>query len=100
MGTRLSPWTIAPAVAAMAVFTILLVRLVVTAQRRRATTGDAGMLGQRGLARTAIDPVEGGWVEVQGERWKARAAEPVAEGARVRVVAVDGMTLDVRKEEP
>lgn len=97
---RISLWTIAPAVVGMAVFTIVLVRLVLAAQRRRATTGDAGMVGLAGVALTGIDPGGTGWVEVQGERWKARAEEPIAEGAPVVVVALEGMTLSVRKGEP
>jgi len=35
---------------------------------------------------------EDGWVRVQGERWRATGAEP---GQRVRVIAVDGLTLVV-----
>jgi membrane-bound serine protease (ClpP class) len=97
---RLSAWTLWPAVAAMALFTMLLVRLVVSAQRRSATTGDAGMIGLAGIARTAIVADGAGWVEVQGERWRATSREPLGEGERVRVAGVSGLTLEVRKGEP
>ena len=33
-----------------------------------------------------------------GEIWQATAAEPIPEGARVRVTGVDGLTLVVRKD--
>jgi membrane-bound serine protease (ClpP class) len=94
---RVSPWTIWPAVAAMAIFTTLLLRLVVSAQRRRATTGGAGMLGQTGTARTALESEGQGWVEVQGELWRAVSEAPIAEGARIRVEGVEGLRLRVRK---
>jgi membrane-bound ClpP family serine protease len=35
---------------------------------------------------------------VAGERWRATADGPVAAGERVRVVAVEGLALRVRKE--
>jgi membrane-bound serine protease (ClpP class) len=81
---------------AVAVWAMLLVRLVVAAQRRRPSTGVAGMVGQTGTADTALEPE--GWVRVLGERWRAIADVTVAPGERVRVAAVDGLTLRVRKE--
>ncbi len=81
---------------AVAVWATLLVRLVVAAQRRRPTTGVSGMVGQAGTADTALEPE--GWVRVFGERWRAIADVSVAPGESVRVTAVDGLTLRVRKE--
>jgi membrane-bound serine protease (ClpP class) len=92
---RPSPWRLFPAAAAMAAGTILLLRLVIQAQRQRATTGAEGMVGLGGTAETALEPE--GWVLVQGERWRARAEEPLGPGARVKVVAVEGLRLGVRK---
>jgi membrane-bound serine protease (ClpP class) len=92
---RPSPWRLLPAAGAMAAGTILLLRLVIQAQRQQATTGAEGMVGQGGTAETALDPE--GWVLVQGERWRARAEEPLGPGARVHVVAVEGLRLGVRK---
>ncbi len=92
---RPSPWKLLPAAAAMAAGTILLLRLVIQAQRQRATTGAEGMIGLGGTAETALEPE--GWVLVQGERWRARAEEPLGPGARVKVVAVEGLRLGVRK---
>jgi membrane-bound serine protease (ClpP class) len=92
---RPSPWKLLPAAAAMAAGTILLLRLVIQAQRQQATTGAEGMVGLGGTTETSLDPE--GWVLVQGERWRARAEEPLGPGARVRVVAVEGLRLGVRK---
>lgn len=40
------------------------------------------------------------WVEVDGERWRARSAAPLAPGSRVRIDRVDGLTLDVTPAPP
>jgi membrane-bound serine protease (ClpP class) len=92
---RVSLETLLPAVLLMAAWTIFLVRLVVIAQRRRATTGNAGMVGLRGEARTELAP--GGWIVVSGEVWKAVANEVVEAGSPVTVESVEGLTLRVRK---
>jgi membrane-bound serine protease (ClpP class) len=87
--------TLLPSALFMAAGTVALVRLVVQAQRRRATTGVAGMLGEIGVAATPLSPL--GWVLVHGERWKALADAPVEPGEKVTVTAVEGLTLQVRK---
>jgi membrane-bound serine protease (ClpP class) len=92
---RIDLWTLIPIVLVFAAFTIALVRLVVQAQLRRATTGMDGLVGRPGEAWTDLDPE--GWVIVQGERWKARAEERVAKGDPIEVVSGDGLRLRVRK---
>jgi membrane-bound serine protease (ClpP class) len=88
--------TLLPAVAVMAIWSITLVRLVSEAQSRAPVTGVAGMLGQEGVADTELAPQ--GFVRVMGERWNAVAVDgPVPAGDRVRVEAVSGLTLKVRK---
>src|SRR3989449_7351605 len=73
-----------------------LVRLAVASQRLRPVTGVAAMIGEPGHALTAIEPGRGGRVMTHGEIWTAIASEPIAEGARIRVTGVDGLTLTVR----
>jgi membrane-bound serine protease (ClpP class) len=92
---RVDPWTLLPVILVFAAFTIALVRLVLQAQRRTAQTGREGLVAQRGQAETGLEPE--GWVVVQGERWRARSAEPVAAGETVVVEAVEGLLLRVRK---
>jgi membrane-bound serine protease (ClpP class) len=92
---RVDPWTLAPFILAFAAFTIALVRLVIHAQRRRAQTGTEGLVGQRGRVESEVSPE--GWVIVQGERWRARAGEPIAAGEAVEVLSVEGLLLRVRK---
>lgn len=93
---QVSPWTLVPVVLVFAAFTLTLVRLVVQAQLRRPATGMEGLVGKAGQATTALDPE--GWVKVQGERWRARAEEPVGEGDAIEVVSGDGLLLRVKKE--
>jgi len=90
------PWTtLAPAAIGTAAGTIVLLRLVLKAQQRRASTGREGMLDRRGVAEGELDPE--GWVRVAGERWRAVADGRVAAGEPVVVTAVEGLTLRVRK---
>jgi membrane-bound serine protease (ClpP class) len=92
---RVNPWKLLPVVVFMAAFTVLLVRMVVEAQKRKATTGAEGLVGRSGVAATALEPE--GWVLVQGERWRAQADDRLDPGARVEVVGMDGLRLRVRK---
>jgi membrane-bound serine protease (ClpP class) len=63
------------------------------------TIGREWMIGSMGAAVGDIDP--DGVVLVEGSRWRARTnrATPVKNGDRVRVVAIDGVTLEVEPEE-
>jgi len=75
-------------------------RKVIAAHRDpHVRTGSEEMVGSNGEARTPIDP--DGRVFLGGAIWSARLAagsEPVRAGDRVRVEAVDGLTLVVRPE--
>lgn len=64
-------------------------------------TGTEEMIGASGEARSAIAPE--GQVFMAGTIWSARLADaeaPVGLGDRVKVEAVDGLTLVVRPESP
>lgn len=75
-------------------------RKVVSAQRdERVRGGTEEMIGELAEARSTIAPE--GQVFMRGTLWGARLASgggPVALGDRVRVEAVDGLTLVVRPE--
>ncbi len=62
------------------------------------TVGRDWMVGELGEADGPIDP--DGVVTIRGARWAARTnrATPLAAGARARVVAIDGTTLEVEPE--
>jgi len=73
--------------------TVFLLSLVVAAKRRKAVTGEAGMIGLLGVAQTDLDPA--GEIIVHGELWKARTSGRIPQGARVRVREIEGLTLVV-----
>jgi membrane-bound serine protease (ClpP class) len=63
------------------------------AHLRRPAVGVEAMVGRVGTASSALTPR--GHVHLDGELWEAEALEPVAPGERVRVLAVEGLTLRV-----
>lgn len=75
----------------LAAVVIILMRFALVAQRRKAVTGEAGMIDALGVARTDLDPE--GKVMVRGEIWDARAQGKILKGTRVRVRGFDGLTL-------
>jgi membrane-bound serine protease (ClpP class) len=94
---QLSRRLVFPVVFGVGGLAVLLARLAVVSQRLLPVTGVAGMIGEVGLALTAIDGERTGRVATHGEIWTATAPEPIAEGDSVRVTSVDGLTLTVRK---
>ena len=77
----------------LAIITVILLRFAIAAKRRKAVTGEAGMIGLVGVAQTDLDPA--GKIMVRGEIWVARAAARIPQGARVRVREIEGLTLVV-----
>ena len=63
------------------------------------TIGREWMIGEEGIAVTAIDP--DGVVEVGQGRWRAltNRATPVAAGDTIRVASIDGVTLEIEPLE-
>ena len=82
---------------ALALIMAGLMRLVIKAQLRPAVTGPSGMIDEVGRSLTLIEPGGSGRVATHGEIWMATSNEAIAEGESVRVTAVDGMTLTVRR---
>lgn len=84
-------------VLATAAFFVFAVGMGLKAQRRKTTTGEAGMVGKVGVARSALKPE--GYVFVHGEIWKAEADEPIEQGEKVVVKEVEHLTLKVTKKK-
>jgi membrane-bound serine protease (ClpP class) len=97
-GIAVARGVIAGAGGGVAAFMLLVGTLVFRAQRRRVLEGREGMVGERGEARSALAPR--GTVRVRGEVWTAVADDPVAAGEPIEVLAVDGLTLRVRRLPP
>ncbi|GAB4487368.1 MAG: nodulation protein NfeD [Anaerolineales bacterium] len=76
----------------------VLVGLGLRAQRAPIHVGQESLLGVIGIARGEINP--NGQVLLQSELWTAElddGAEPILPGEKVKVVAVEGLRLKVRK---
>jgi len=79
------------------VFTLLVVRLALSARRRRVVTGREEMIGAFGVVQNWS--AGAGHVFTHSERWRAVSPAPLKPGDRVRTVAVDGLTLVVEPEK-
>jgi membrane-bound serine protease (ClpP class) len=86
-----------PVVLGFAAVSMFLARLGMAAQRQPAATGAAAMVGSLGYALEPIDG-HGGRVATHGEIWQATADEAIPSGSRVRVVRIEGLQLQVRRD--
>jgi membrane-bound serine protease (ClpP class) len=82
--------------AASAVFLMLVVGVLLKSQRRPVVSGREELVGAPGVVLEDFE--HEGWVRLHSENWRARAATPLKAGQRVRVAAIDGLTLDVIPE--
>lgn len=78
-----------------AAITMFLVSMVIKARRNKVLTGAEGMIGELGVAETALEPE--GQVLVHGEYWDAVAPSNLPAGTHVRVKGVAGLKLQVEK---
>ena len=92
-GFHLSLWLAGAAALTSASFFMLGFSLLLRSRRRPVVTGKEALLGALGET-VSWDRGEGR-VRLRGEIWQARAANPLAPGARVRVVAREGLVLIV-----
>ena len=83
------------AVGTLSAFVLVVTFLVVRSQRRKATLGYGGLIGEVGEVRDRLD--RRGKVFVHGEVWNAEGAERLEAGDRAEVVGYDGMILKVKR---
>jgi membrane-bound serine protease (ClpP class) len=67
--------------------------IALKARRNKVVTGTQGMIGEVGVARTALNPT--GKVFVHGEIWDAVSSIPIPAGEQIVVRLVDGLQLQV-----
>ncbi|MGH7913266.1 MAG: NfeD family protein, partial [Candidatus Binataceae bacterium] len=89
---------IAGAAIAMSAVILGLGWIVLRERQRQPTTGREGLVGEVGEVREAIAPGAPGRVFVHGEHWRAASDQALGVGMRARVIAVRGLTIDVRGE--
>ena len=92
-------WLVGPVCLGAWVFYVFAIPPFIRARFSTPTLGREGMIGELGTADVPVDP--DGVVTVRGARWRARTnrATPLERGATVRVVAVEGVVLEVEPEE-
>lgn len=91
---RVSPWVVWPTPLAIAGLIGFMAWKVTRGRRVPLQLGAPALVGESGDALSDVGPA-GGQVFVHGEYWQARSAVAIPRGARVRVAAVDGLTLTV-----
>ena len=96
LGFRVSWMVILPTVGATAGLVGWAVSAGVRAMRRRPMTGSESMVGRFAVARSVLGPE--GQVQVDGEIWSAVSeGGAIPAGEKVRVTAVEGLTLKVSR---
>jgi membrane-bound serine protease (ClpP class) len=77
----------------LGIITAFLMSIALRARRNKVVTGVQGLVGETGVAQTALAPA--GTVFVHGEIWNAIADSPVPAGSRVVVREVEDLRLRV-----
>ncbi len=77
----------------LGLITAFLMTIALRARRNKVVTGAQGLVGETGVAQTALSPL--GKVFVHGELWDAVASSALPPGQLVVVRRIDGLTLQV-----
>lgn len=94
---KVSYQVLLPTVVMVSGFFVAVAGLVYKSQVSQPKTGAKGLIGETGLVKKDIMPE--GKVFVHGELWNATAKDPIGQGAKVRVVKVDNLVLEVELAE-
>lgn len=92
-GFRIARGLIGGTAAAAAIVMLLTAGLFMRSRRARVTTGVEQLLQEQAVALEDFASV--GRVDIHGEIWRAVTRTPVKKGARLKVVRIDGLTLEV-----
>jgi membrane-bound serine protease (ClpP class) len=90
---KLSLQVLLPTIIVISGFFVAVAGLVFRAQISKPTTGSKGLVGEIGIVKKALTPE--GKVFVHGELWNARAKGPIDKDAKVRIVQVVNLVLEV-----
>ena len=94
---RLSWKVLVPTIMVVSGFFVAISGLVFKSQLSKPKTGARGLLGEIGVVKEPI--LQEGKVFVHGELWKAISKDPIEKGAKVRVVNVENLVLEVEPIE-
>ncbi len=92
------PWSLIAAVALLsALVIVVVVGMAMQARRRPVVSGAEEIIGAAG---EVLEDIESeGWALVHSENWKVKSGVPLKRGQRVRVIAINGLVLEVAPEE-
>ncbi|WP_353150281.1 nodulation protein NfeD [Pollutimonas bauzanensis] len=88
------PFVIGVAIASGAII-MLIGTMAVRSRNLKVVSGKEEMLGMEGVVASVVEGLV--YADVRGESWRVRCNEPLSPGDRVRVVAMDGLTLQVTR---
>ena len=91
---KLSWSVLLPTLLVVSGFFIVVAGMVFKVQISKPSTGNRGLIGEVGLVKKACAPE--GKVFVHGELWNAVSAETIEENAKVEVIKVNGLVLEVK----
>jgi membrane-bound serine protease (ClpP class) len=94
-GVDISWGVLIPTVTIISLFFMVVAGIVFRSHFQRPMSGAAGMVGERGVAYTALSPE--GQVFIHGEYWHAVSDVPIAPGETVEVVEVVDLKIRVRR---
>jgi len=94
---RLSWKVLVPTLMVISGFFVVISGLVFKSHLSKPRTGARGLLGEIGVVKEPI--LQEGKVFVHGELWKAMSKDPIEKGAKVRVVKVENLVLEVEPIE-
>jgi membrane-bound serine protease (ClpP class) len=96
LGAGVSLWLVGLGTVAVGSYFLFILRAVLRARHLPVASGSEALLGREGVAVSNLAPR--GTVRVAREDWSAVAeVEPIGAGETVEVVAVEGVTLHVRR---
>lgn len=80
-----------------ALVSAFLLRLAARSFRLKVATGTESIIGATGIAKTDINGT--GQVFSRGQWWTACSIRPIAEGKKVKITSIDGLTLTVESTD-
>lgn len=96
-GMRLSWQVLIPTLVLISGFFVVVSGLVFKSHLSKPRTGAQGLIGEIGVVRESLMPE--GKVFVHGELWNATSKDPIQTGARIRVVNIVNLVLEVEPVE-
>jgi len=96
-GMRLSWQVLIPTLVLISGFFVVVSGLVFKSHLSKPRTGAQGLIGEIGVVRESLMPE--GKVFVHGELWNATSKDPIQTGAKVRVVNIVNLVLEVELVE-